>query len=71
MCFLIILRWCADFLRAISGLIFPGLFSGDEYLFFRIGNVDMDALDRGVFALDYRENNKFHDQSKNLVLSRF
>lgn len=34
----------------------------DEYLFFRIGNVDMDALGRGVFAQDYRENNKLNDQ---------
>ena len=33
-----------------------------EYLFFRIGNVDIDALGGGVFAQDYRENNKKNDQ---------
>lgn len=31
----------------------------DEYLFFRMGSVDIDALGGGVIAQDYRENNKF------------
>ncbi len=37
---------------------------GDEYLFFRIGNLDMDALGRGVFAQDYERTINCNDQVK-------